>query len=132
MARFKKFSYWKQKLSIVQVVVLIAVAFGSFTPQGIQTAAAASTSSGLSFQNFESGSGFISGIGATVTPENDSATPEGKISAKMVSTSAAGWPEVTGNYIEIMPQSGGTVDLTVYDTMSFYVKDITGGNGPEV
>ncbi len=131
MTGFKWLFNWKKELSLLQTFVLF-VSMISFIQQPVHTAYAESASQNLVFQDFEDGSGFAAGSGATVTTATYSANSGGTVSAKLDSVNGDNWPNDTGNYIEITPKGTDSVDISSYDDLVFYVRDAGSDNNPEV
>ncbi|WP_163192330.1 cell wall-binding repeat-containing protein [Clostridium thermarum] len=87
----------------------------------------------LIYNDFETGTGFTRGSGVTVTAATtENASEEGTKSLRMEVTGNAGWPNVEGNYIDVVPAVGSSMDASEYANLVFYVKDMEGNNGVEV
>jgi len=84
-------------------------------------------SSSLWFQNFEAGSGYSAGIGASVAASTDSANSGGAKSVRL-NVNASGDPGTTNNNVKVTPQAGLTADATGKNVLSFFVKDTHGSN----
>ena len=96
----------------------------------------------LIYNNFESGAGFTAGEGAAATVDTtENANENGTKSVKMVVRGVlnettgkveGGWPNVQGNYIDVTPTAGVSIDVSEYTKLVFYVKEMDGANGVEV
>ncbi|WP_233566878.1 GDSL-type esterase/lipase family protein [Cohnella endophytica] len=84
-------------------------------------------STAIWFQNFEAGTGFSAGTGATVASDPSSANTGGAKSVKLT-VSASGDPGTTSNSVKITPQAGGSVDATGQSLLNFFIKDTQGSN----
>jgi putative cell wall-binding protein len=87
----------------------------------------------LVYNDFETGTGFTAGSGATATVDTiENANENGTKSVKMQVTGKGGWPNVEGNYIDVVPAVGTSMDASEYANLVFYVKEMDGANGVEV
>jgi aryl-phospho-beta-D-glucosidase BglC (GH1 family) len=84
-------------------------------------------SSSVWYQNFESGTGFTAGTGATVASYADSANTGGSKCVKLT-CSGSGDPGTSSNCVNVTPQSGSSIDVSSKNYLIFFVKDTQGAN----
>ncbi|WP_158602260.1 S-layer homology domain-containing protein [Cohnella endophytica] len=83
------------------------------------------------FNDFEDGTGFAAGSGATVTTAADTANAA-ETTSVLLTTGASGWPYVNNTYLRAKPKHGTVFDASGYNYLMFYIKDTNGSNGAEI
>ncbi|BBH24446.1 hypothetical protein Back11_57910 [Paenibacillus baekrokdamisoli] len=83
------------------------------------------------FNDFEHGSGFSAGSGASAETAEDVANAAEKTSVKLTTT-GSGWPYVGGTYLGVVPKAAGSFNASGYHYLAFYFKDMQGSNGVEI
>jgi glucosylceramidase len=83
------------------------------------------------FQNFESGNGFSAGTNATTIIDNSSANPGG-VKCVNLTVTGLGDPGDSTQCVNITPQNGSSIDASMFDYLTFFIKDTQGANSHKV